>query len=674
MRRLRNPIFMAFTCVRWCRALPWLAMLCLLAGGVQARHATEGPLTLQLKWRHQFQFAGYYAAQARGFYRDEGLQVNIREGGPDRPPVATVLGGTAQFAIGDSDLLVQRIKGQPLVALAAIFQHSPYILLSRADRGIRVPSDLAGARVMLSDDQGSIQLRSMLWSEGVDPRLVQVVPQSWRLEDLIEGRVDAISAYSTVEPAKLRAAGVIPSIMRSLDYGVDFYGDILFTSESQARRDPERTAAFVRASRKGWDYAMKNPQEIAGLILAMDGVAARGVTREELLQEAEAMRPLVLPDVVEAGHMNPGRFDSIARQLAGLGLVPANYSLEGWIFNPSQGVDPRTLRWAMAGGAAILGAAFLVLVWNLQMRRSVKLRTEQLQAEIERRNEIQKRLKASQVMLVRLNADLEERVRRRTAELEASNKELEAFSYSVSHDLRSPLSTINGFSMLLQKLNAGSKLGEKGDHYLQRIREGTRHMAELIEGLLALARLSRDVLHVGPVDLSALARQVERECREREPDRRVEVLVQDGLVVTGDPVLLLQLMQNLLGNAWKFTSRLEQARIEFGARPADVEGAETAGGQDGEVEPGGRGGDTVYFVRDNGAGFDMAHSDRLFGTFQRLHRPDDFAGTGIGLAIVRRIVARHGGRVWAEGAPDQGATFSFTLGVREEAVAAPAPQ
>ncbi len=647
-----SPSSITLLCHRTVAALTLLLTCALLPLAVAARdspRASGKPVTLQLKWYHQFQFAGYYAAQAKGYFRDEGLEVIIREGGPARPPAPTVLSGTAQFSIGDSDLLVKRINGAPIVALAAIFQHSPYILLSRADSGIRAPSDLAGKTVMMSEDQGSIQLRTMLKGEGVDPQLVRIIPQSWKLQDLVEGRVDVISAYATVEPTKLRALGVVPAIMRSLDYGVDFYGDILFTSEAEARANPERVAAFVRATRKGWDYAMANPREVAGLILGMEGVAARGVTREELLAEAEAMRAFVLPNVVEIGHMNPGRFEYIARTLADQGLVQPGYSLDGWIFDPNPPVNPDTLRLVAAAALALLAIAIAALVWNLQMRRSVRERTGQLQEEINRRIEIQEQLKVSQAHLVRLNTELEERVRRRTAELEASSKEMEAFSYSVSHDLRSPLSTIDGFSLLLQKLDVDGKLGERGTHYLTRIRVGTRQMGELIEGLLSLAKLSRDTLRMGAVDLTALARRVEQELRERDPERLqqgiVTMVVQEGMATWGDAVLLQQVLQNLLGNAWKFTAKRPDAHIEFGSRKG--EGSEA--------------GQAVYFIRDNGAGFDMAHADKLFGTFQRLHRPADFAGTGIGLAIVQRIISRHNGRIWAEAVKGEGATFYFTL-------------
>lgn len=249
--------------------------------------------------------------------------------------------------------------------------------------------------------------------------------------------------------------------------------------------------------------------------------------------------------------------------------------------------------------------------------------------------------KQAEDQILQLNAELEDRVERRTRQLEAANRELEAFSYSVSHDLRSPLNTINGFGQLLLKSN-GSNLDDKGQHCLRRIRAGAQQMGDLIDGLLSLAKLSRDPLLLEWVDISRIARRVEQECREHEPERQVQVQVQDEMLVQGDAALLSVVVQNLLGNAWKYSARQDAARIDIGS----------------EVEADGQ---TVYFVRDNGAGFDMAYADKLFGAFQRLHSPVDFAGTGVGLANVKRVVERHGGRVWAEARLNEGATFYFTL-------------
>lgn len=249
--------------------------------------------------------------------------------------------------------------------------------------------------------------------------------------------------------------------------------------------------------------------------------------------------------------------------------------------------------------------------------------------------------------ILRLNGELEERVRQRTAQLETTNRELQAFSYSVSHDLRAPLNTINGFSHLLaravgDKAVASDKAGDKITHYLNRIRAGTQQMGELIDGLLSLAQLSRGTLQFSDIDLTAMTQRIERECREREPQRQAEVKIQDAMRVKGDARLLGAMMQNLLLNAWKFTSKRAVARIEIGALPADS-------------------GEAVYFVRDNGAGFDMAHVAKLFGTFERLHSPADFPGYGIGLATVKKIIEQHAGRIWAQGQENEGATFYFTL-------------
>lgn len=241
-----------------------------------------------------------------------------------------------------------------------------------------------------------------------------------------------------------------------------------------------------------------------------------------------------------------------------------------------------------------------------------------------------------------LNGELEERVLSRTAQLASANKELESFAYSVSHDLRSPLNTVDGFSQMLLKID-GNNVSDKGKHYLGRIRAGVKQMGDLIEGLLTLAHLSREEIKREPVDLTAIARQIDAEIRERAPARQAAVKIQDGLNADGDPRLLSAVLQNLLANAWKFTARQTQTRIEVGRVIGD----------DGEPR---------FFVKDNGVGFDMAFAHKLFGTFERLHSPGDFPGTGIGLATVKRVVERHGGRVWAESQLDQGATFYFTLG------------
>jgi PAS domain S-box-containing protein len=238
-----------------------------------------------------------------------------------------------------------------------------------------------------------------------------------------------------------------------------------------------------------------------------------------------------------------------------------------------------------------------------------------------------------------LNAALAERA----GELEAANGELRAFSYSVSHDLRAPLRSIDGFSLALVE-DYGPTLDDRARDYLSRIRASAQRMGELIDALLGLSRVTRAELRRVPLDLSALAAAVVAELRQREPERPVEFTLAPDLSAPGDPSLMRNVLENLLGNAWKFTAGCQPARIEFGCQPS-------------EQTPGGR----VFFVRDNGAGFDMTYADRLFGAFQRLHDQREFPGTGVGLASVQRIIIRHGGRVWAEAVAGEGATFYFNL-------------
>ena len=248
--------------------------------------------------------------------------------------------------------------------------------------------------------------------------------------------------------------------------------------------------------------------------------------------------------------------------------------------------------------------------------------------------------KQSELEIKSLNAELEARVQRRTAELEAANQELEAFSYSVSHDLRAPLRAINGFAGIVLE-DYSQQLPPEGRHYLERVRQGGLRMGELIDDLLAFARLGRQPLHRQPVDTALLVGEVLAELNLPATGRPIETRVQDLPACHGDPALLKQVWINLLANAVKYTRGANPAIVEIGSEP--------------------RPDACVYFVRDNGVGFDMQYVNKLFRVFQRLHRADEFEGTGVGLAIVQRVVHRHGGRVWAAAEPGRGATFYFTV-------------
>ena len=259
--------------------------------------------------------------------------------------------------------------------------------------------------------------------------------------------------------------------------------------------------------------------------------------------------------------------------------------------------------------------------------------------------------KTAEAELAQLAVELEDRIAARTEQLETANQELEAFAYSVSHDLRAPLRAIEGFSAVVME-DARDRLEGSEIGYLQRVRDAAQRMASLIDDLLALSRATRADLARERVDVSALAQSIVEELREAEPARTVDVVVTPGIEADADPVLLRAILFNLLGNAWKFTGRHARALIEVGCA------------EDGE-------GERVYFVRDDGAGFDPGQARHVFGAFQRFHTPDQFEGSGIGLATVQRLVAKHGGRVWAEAEVEKGATFFFTLPARRPRTAGP---
>jgi light-regulated signal transduction histidine kinase (bacteriophytochrome) len=255
-------------------------------------------------------------------------------------------------------------------------------------------------------------------------------------------------------------------------------------------------------------------------------------------------------------------------------------------------------------------------------KNKVELANQQLEREIGARKRVETQVQAA------------------NTELLAANKELEAFSYSVSHDLRAPLRSIDGFSLALLE-DYADKLDDEGKDHLNRVRAATQRMGTLIDDLLDLARVTRTEMRLETADLGAIARSVAEELQKTEPERQVKFSIEEGLMALVDSHLIRITLENLLGNAWKFTSKRQSACIEFGRKNSD--------------------GRHTYYVRDNGAGFNPAYADRLFSAFQRLHDRNEYPGTGVGLATVQRIIHRHGGRIWAESAVDKGATFYFTL-------------
>jgi diguanylate cyclase (GGDEF)-like protein/PAS domain S-box-containing protein len=337
---------------------------------------------LQLKWLHSFQFAGYYAADKQGYYREEGLEVTLKEPLASNADhlVDTVLNGGAEYGVWNSDLLNDRLSGKPVVVLAVIFQHSPYIVLSRKDTGIRTPSDLVGRKVAIGS--ALVQFQAMLKNEGLSLDSIEIVARTGRIDDIIDGRADAVLNYITDQPHQMHMRGVESAMLRPIDYGINFYGDSLFTSETEIRQNPERVAAFRRASLKGWKYAMSHTDELIELILLLPGVQERGITSEHLHYEAEQMRKLILPELIEIGHINPGRWKHIADTYVSLGMIHPDYSLDNFLYDPKPEPDYTWARWIFSSLAMVLilisSWATILFIFNRRLQSSVKVRTQEL--------------------------------------------------------------------------------------------------------------------------------------------------------------------------------------------------------------------------------------------------------------------------------------------------------
>ena len=314
----------------------------------------DNVIHLQLRWHHQFQFAGYYAALEKGFYKEEGLDVRLHAGDPQHQPVPEVLAGHAQYAEDNSEVLFRRLQGKPLVALAAIFQHSPSVLLTRLDSQINSVHDLVGKRVMLTDKTEDADFLVMLKNEGIGLSQLKVISSSYRIQDLIDGKVDAINSYLTNEPYYLQQHGVTYNVITPSNYRIDFYSDIFFTTEAEVRSNPQRVEAMRRATLKGWRYAMDNQEEIIDLLINKYHVEK---TRDHLQFEAAEMRKLILPDLVEIGHMNPARWQHMADTFVQSGLVDSDENLEGFIYNS----NPKSLPGWFLYASIVIGV-FLAII------------------------------------------------------------------------------------------------------------------------------------------------------------------------------------------------------------------------------------------------------------------------------------------------------------------------
>jgi len=600
-----------------------------------ALQGSKDKIRLQLRWFHQFQFAGYYAAQAKGFYADAGLDVEIIERDLKVNPVDAVLAGKAEFGVTNSELLIHRAAGKPVVALAAIFQHSPLVLLTTKTTEISTPHDLIGKRVLMSTKTMDVELLGMFREERIPLSEIEVLDRFSRMEDYFDPSIDAVAAYVTNQPFYLDRERVPYTIMYPSTYGIDFYGDCLFTSEEQVAHYPHRTRAFLEASLKGWHYAMENPDEIINLILSK---YPNDKSREHLRYEAKAISKLMLPGMIEIGHMNPGRWGHINAVFRELGIVNTDVDLKEFMYNPDlQGTSTLQNLLIVCGGlllALAVGSTTLG-IFNRKLHARVQKRT---------------------AALTQKAAELEE-ANRRLTELD---KVKSALLSSVSHELRTPLTSVLGFVKLVRKeFESHFAPLATGDPNLEARREriaknldvvafeGER-LTRLISDVLDLARIEsgKVIWRDRDIDIKEIASNagaVVQELFARNPSTRFVLAVEPRMpTLRADPDRIVQVLINILTNAAKFTPEGE-VRMTVSTNGKWVR----------------------FDVSDTGIGIPKEELSDVFNMFHQVWRGDTLQnenyGAGLGLAICKEIVEHYGGSISVVSELGKGSTFSVLL-------------
>lgn len=606
-------------------------------------------VSLQLRWDHQYQFAGYYCALWRGYYDESGLQVEIR--GAVRPDasiisaVSEVSSGAATFGIGAADILTgddslrtRNPRSGGLSVLASIFQRSAARFYSLKDSGISSPADLAGKMVArMSGDLIDIEFMAMLRNEGVDAATFRSVPHTPGVRGLKDRKADLLPGYTISLPYEASELGLDVEELDPRRYGVEFYGDSIFALHDWVTGHPELARAFVDASIKGWKWALEHPEETADEI-------SRRFPRISPVSDFTAfnrfqstrIQDLVLYPVVALGSVNPERWKTMYNELKAAGIVRQDFRPHQFVLEASYVQAQKDRRLHDAGVIVLVLVSLLLafgILWNVSLKKEVGKKTLLLQGELSMRRETEKKLTL-------LNEELELRVSERTEYLEHSNEELRDFARSISNEIRTPLRATRGFAEML-KIRYLASLDAEALRLLGKIITSSQRIEKIMEQVLSLYELERTVLKPVRIDVSETARRLVHEMKETLQCPPFEIEISPGIETWADKTLFSILLSRLLSNAMIHGMGHGGHRVRIG------------------IPEGSR--EKEFFVQDDGPGFDPQDAEDLFKPFVRLNKAEETPGTGMGLAVARRIVARHGGSIRTESNPGEGATFYIAL-------------
>ncbi len=596
--------------------LPFL--LCLLTCIGSAAVWAEKPVRLQLKWFHSYQFAGYYAAKELGYYRDAGLDVELVERDPAMRVLDSVTGGETDFGVADTSLVLHRLKGANVVALAAIYQSSPLVLISLAEQNIQSPGDLVGKRVMYQSNTDDAVITAMFSEYGLETNDYTFVPQNFDNYALYSGEVDAMAAYITNQPYLYLARGDQVNILNPTNYGIDFYGDMLFTRQSLVESDPEMVIAFREASLKGWQYALDHPDKLYDWLqtkYVSTNVNHRYQSKAQYDYAVSHSRRMIKPRLVELGNINPSRFRRLAQIYQEQGYVENAENIDGLYYGAyiAKEQHQRWLRILGITALVVCVVAALLLAISLQLKRLI---------------------------------------RQRTAELETALQAKQQFFSNMSHELRTPLNSIIGYTRRILKTKTES-LDDQSQTGLEAVLRNGEHLLALVNDILDLSRLESNnlILEYKNVNIQALIDECVDDLRPLAEEKGLSLFKPEhypDMQLHADPMRAKQVLTNLLANAIKYTN---EGHITLGCERCDVHDQHGV----------------AISVTDTGIGLSEDNQKSLFSQFAQY---DDNSrnilgyGTGLGLSVSAELMRLHGGRIDCTSREQVGSTFTAIFPLR----------
>lgn len=581
-------------------------------------------VALQLKWFHSFQFAGYYAAKHKGYYSEAGFDVTILGRNETLSPVDAVLSNTAQFGISDSSIVQQKLSNKPVVIATSIFQSSPLVFMSLREKGITSPYDLRGKRIMFQKSVDDASLEALLLFAGLKNIDYQYVTHTFDDNALIDDVVDVMSAYRSDQPIYYANQGVEVNLIDPGSYGIDFYGDLLFTSQEYVENNIERVDAFVEATHRGWLYALENKQEIVSLILKHYAVDA---SAEHLLEEAKVTESLIQPKFVPIGTLFPQRFERIAQTYRNLGMASPNAKIDGLFLNDyKESTYAINARYAYV--IALLSGVILLYsigqYWfNKRLRKRVNEKTEELNN--------------ANALLQKQNTQLE--VARKEAE--KANRSKSSFLSNMSHEIRTPLNGVFGTLQLIEQ-----RVKTETDKALvKRAKASSSNLLTIINDILDFSKIEAGKMsfETVPFSVSEMVTSVEQDLSDQIKSKGIDFTVSyaSGSLDTwlGDPVRVKQVLLNLCSNAVKFT--------DSGDVRVDIDCQEHV----------------CFSVSDTGVGMNDQELSRLYSRFEQANETTTrkYGGTGLGMAITKTLVDAMQGDITVYSKTGEGTKFTVSL-------------